>query len=111
MLATMRGEVARIDAPVRIPAAAPPPVARAITNRHHERFTAQQSLRARMALWAGYWHHIGFEDREIQRLFFYTFRVDALTAHAMGAADAVNLQMRVDGEIVKLNIVEKGEQT
>jgi hypothetical protein len=44
-------------------------------------------------------------------LFFYTFRVDALTAHAMGAADAVNLQMRVDGEIVKLNIVEKGEQT
>lgn len=106
ILAQLRGEVKRIDAPVRVPANVTPPVAKTIINRHHERFTAQQALRARMALWAGYWHHIGFEDREIQRLFFYTFRVDVLTAQSMGAQDALNLQMRVDAEIGKLNIVE-----
>lgn len=107
MLAKLRGDIAKVDGPVFIPQSITDPVIqRKITRNHNERYGEQLKLRARIALWAGYWHSKGYEDREIQRLFFYVFRVDLLTAQSMGTQDAADLHARVDKIIAQLNIVD-----
>jgi hypothetical protein len=107
VLAALRAEVARVDAPARIPANVDGIVGRAITKRHNERAEAQQTLRARMALWAGWYRHTGLTDSEIQRLFLHTFGIDALTCQSINAQDATTLQARIDAAIERLNIVEE----
>jgi hypothetical protein len=105
----LRAEVARVDGPVRLPANVDGIVARSITKRHNERAAAQRTLRARMQLWAGWYKLVGLTDSEIQRLFFMTFGVDALTCQSVSAQDAIELQTRIDACIERLNIIE--EQT
>jgi superfamily II DNA or RNA helicase len=107
VLAALRAEVARVDAPARIPANVDGIVGRAITKRHNERAAAQRTLRARMALWAGWYKLVGLSDPEIQRLFWHTFHTDPLTASAANAQDATTLQARIDAQIERLNIVEE----
>jgi DNA repair protein RadD len=68
-------------------------------NAHSERQEAQAELRRVMALWGGAQTAAGYSDPEIQRLFFFRFGVDVLTAQALGATEARALQSRISAQI------------
>jgi DNA repair protein RadD len=85
-LRALRGEVARIDGPAN--ATSDTAVGGAIIRNHRERQTAQQTLRAAMSAWM--WRQSG-TDSEIQRLFYFTFGTDVMTAQTLGAKDAIEL--------------------
>lgn len=70
---------------------------RAALNRHGERQDAQADLRQAMAVWGGARTAEGLTDPEIQRLFFFRFGLDVLSAQALGASDARALLARVGG--------------
>lgn len=103
-LAKLRGEVLRVDAPVRLPQGVDKVTAKAITRNHNDRASAQKSLREHMAMWGGYWNQMGFDDDQTQRLFFYVYGVDVLTAQAMSAQDAAQFEFKVRAELRKLNV-------
>lgn len=106
VLAALRGEVARIDGPARIPTGADGPVQGAIMKNHLNRSVAQRDLRHVMAVWGGYQKHLGRSDREQQKRFFHAFGVDVLTACTLGTSDAAALQERVQDALQLANIVE-----
>ena len=54
-------------------------------------------LRSVMAMWGGVQTAAGYRDPEIQRLFFFRFGIDVLSAQALGTADARSLQDRIEG--------------
>lgn len=97
VLAQMRGEVARVDGQPLIPFGATEIVAAAIRKRWGERQDAQNSLRLRIAEWAGVLHNRGAPDAEIYRRFYHRFGVDIMTAQALNARDALELKERIDG--------------
>lgn len=97
VLAQMRGEVARIDGQPLIPQGVSDIVAAAIRKRWRERQDAQDTLRLRIAEWAGVLHHRGAPDAEIYRRFYHRFGVDILTAQTLNAQDALELKGRIDG--------------
>lgn len=108
-LAAMRGEVEKVDmspADYRAELAAnhcPTIGQHAHVKRHMERQEAQQALRASMAWWAGYHKSHGRSDAESYRRFYHTFGVDALSAQALGTADALILAERINNAIVRMN--------
>jgi superfamily II DNA or RNA helicase len=104
-LAALRGEVARIDGAPRFPRGVDGPVAHAIKTRHYDRQRAQQTLRERLALWAGWQKQLGRSDAEIYRRFYHGFGVDMMTAQALGVPDAEALTARVDAVLAQENIV------
>ncbi len=106
VLAALRGDWLRVDAPVEIPLGMPSAGHKAFVRAHHDRYTAQLAMRKRAALWGGYWLKQGLDDREIQRKFFYTFGIDVLTAQAMSAQDAAQLQEKIDRDLERHNIIE-----
>jgi len=63
--------------------------------RHQDKQMAQVALRDAMALFGGRHHAAGRTDREIQKLFFFTFGIDVLSAQALGIADAEALTERI----------------
>jgi DNA repair protein RadD len=96
VLAQMRGEVDRIDGPVRVPSHVSQVVARSISNKWTARQEAQHLLRERIAQWAGPWKfNEGETDREIQRRFYLTFGVDVMSAQSLNAADAAELMEKI----------------
>jgi hypothetical protein len=95
VLRQMRGEIARIDGPVRIPQGMSGPAAQHIANTHRERQRKQAELRAAIAWWAGYQKALGRSDDEGYRRFYLGFGVDVATAQALNAADAATLTGRV----------------
>ena len=107
MLAHLRGEIQRIDGPVQIPRNVDGRVAQAIRNRHAERQTAQTALRERIALWAGYQQHLGRDDNETMRRFYFKFGTDIATAQTLGARDAEELTSRISSELIVDNVVNK----
>lgn len=107
VLAALRGEWLRVDSPAQVSPMLPAVAQRGVLRHHHERYAAQIAMRARAALWGGYWLAHGLDDREIQRKFFFAFGVDVLTAQAMPMQDAANLQERIDGELKRLNVCER----
>ncbi|NBW08576.1 MAG: ATP-dependent helicase [Caulobacteraceae bacterium] len=64
--------------------------------RHHARQLEQVALRNAMDLWAGQRHAAGASDSEIQRLFWFTFGIDVLSALALGPTDAAALRGRIE---------------
>ncbi len=106
-LAALRGEIARIDGPVRIPESAPANATPAIYRRHHDRQAAQIALRARIALWAGYHAHNGAADAEIYKRFYFQFGTDMATAQTLGATEAQTLDERIATWLQSMNVVEK----
>jgi DNA repair protein RadD len=96
VLAAMRGEIARVDGPVRIPQNVDQIVARAITNKHNERQEQQRELRAAIAQWAGYQKWYGRSDAEIYRRFYFTYGMDIMTAQTLGAREATELAARIN---------------
>lgn len=105
VLARLRGEVAVVDGDPRYPAGAAPEVAGAIRRRHHERQTAQATLRAAIALWAGWQRAIGRDDSESYRRFWYAFGTDVVTAQSLGVREAAELTVLLEIEIKRNNIV------
>ena len=94
-LAALRGEVERIDGPVRVPEGMTGYAARGLINRWRDRQTAQGHLRDMIAQWAGYGHAAGMGDPEILRRFYFKFGVDVMTAQTLGAPDAERLAAEI----------------
>lgn len=100
VLASLRGEVARIDGP---PPRLSDAYAMAGAAKHHRaRQIAQESLRSWVAQWAGCWRVEGHGDSEIWRRFFHTYRLDVMTAQTLGAKEAEALRDRVAADTQRL---------
>lgn len=95
MLRQLRGEIARIDGAPAYPPGIDGGVRTAIYRTHEGRIAAQHSLRDAIALYGGYQKHLGRDDREAMKRFFYAFGVDVLTAQTLNARDATDLENRV----------------
>jgi superfamily II DNA or RNA helicase len=100
-LAAMRGDVAKIDAPLeqfraRMEHTGVPPagIIKACKN-HTARQGAQTALRETIALWAGHQKGQGRTDTQSYRLFYHTFGTDVLSAQALGRPDAEALTARI----------------
>lgn len=106
VLATMLGEVNRIDGAFRPPINVPPAAQRAAYLHHQARQAAQRGLRHAMSIWMGWQKALGRGDREIQRLFFFRFGIDVLSAQALNAKDAEGLLAVVAGDLVANNVRE-----
>lgn len=101
VLAALRGEIDRIDAPVRIPKGLPVPAEIAIVKRHKARQETQRELRATIAQWAAYYHP-QLQDCEIYKLFYITFGVDIATAQTLNVNDANKLKLSIDQAVTKI---------
>lgn len=104
VLAALRGEWLRVDSPCVIPRGMPEAGQKAHLRRHHERYEAQQALRVPMGTYGGYWLKQGLDDRDIQRKFYHVFGVDTLTAVTLSAQDAATLQLKIEAELIRLNV-------
>lgn len=107
ILAQLRGEILRVDGDPKIPYGANDIVTNSVKKRHRERQSAQQELRAAIALWAGYWHAHNAADSETYRRFYHMFGKDIMTAQTLGAGDAKELETTIRAEIERLNIIER----
>ncbi len=106
VLHAMRVEQAKVDGPARIPPGAADIVMRSIHKNHNAQREAQHELRRAMALWAGWRTHIGRDQAEVQREFFYKFGHDVLSAQVLGVGEAEELRARIAAELTKNNVVE-----
>lgn len=106
VLAAMYKEIHRVEAAPIVPRNLGEIVGRAVVNTHTHRREALHVLQRTMALWGGWQQHLGREEREAQRLFYFTFGVDVLTAQTMPAAALLELNVRIQAELAKHNIVE-----
>lgn len=103
-LATMRGEIAQIDKSAgavkerMLYAGAPQVAAAGAAKQHRLRQEAQGTLRESIALWAGWQRHLGRDDSESYKRFFWRFGTDVLTAQTLGRPEAE----RLTGEIQKV---------
>jgi hypothetical protein len=92
----MRGEVAVNDAPP-----SPNPQLNAIINRAHakhydNRMESQGYLRHAMQLFCAYqMDHLGRDEGEMHKRFYFAFGVDTITAQTLAARDAETLRARV----------------
>jgi len=64
-------------------------------NRQRENLAARVALKDSMARWGGIWHKQGLDDREIQKLFWFTFNIDVLTAQTLNAHDSTELDNKI----------------
>jgi hypothetical protein len=103
VLAFLRGEVDRVmmtDGERRaelIAAHAPHVGVMSGVKRHDEKRTAQTELRRFMALWGGARVAEGMTRSEAQRLFFFRYGVDVMTAQTLDTADTKKLLARLTG--------------
>lgn len=95
LIATLSGEVSRVDGAPQVPHGASEIVKRSIEKRWRERQEAQRDLREAIALWAGAGRDAGKSDSEMYREFWFTFGVDVLTAQTLGATEAAQLKERI----------------
>jgi DNA repair protein RadD len=97
VLALMRGEVARIDAPVQYPAGLSDAARRTLWHRHHDRQVAQAALRYVIGSWAAV--HSSDSDSTNYRRFFHTFGVDVVSAMALNSKDAEALREKIEAKL------------
>jgi hypothetical protein len=95
----LRGEIDRVDGPVHFPSGASQVVRRAIELRHRERQLMQHELRESISQWGGIYKHRGLTERESQRLFWDKFGIDIASAQALGAREAQELKILIDGAV------------
>ena len=103
-LATMRGEVERVDRPASEILATMQPlhgyvIAKSIANKHGDRQAAQAGLRDAIAWYGGVRRAAGDADSVSYRRFYHTFGTDVLSAQALGRADAEILADRINKNI------------
>lgn len=92
-LAALRGEVDRIDSACRLPRDVSPITARAIQNNHLDRQQHQATLRQWLHHWA--WQQGDVPPDQVQRLFYFKFGIDVMSACALGAREADALGTRI----------------
>ena len=107
LLKHLRGEISRIDGNAVIPRGVAAYVAQSIRNKHVERQDAQKLLRERIALWAGYQAHLGFDDNVTMRRFYFTFGTDVATAQTLGVREAEELTLRISNKLLVDRVVNK----
>lgn len=109
LLAQMRGDIAKIQEPPEHVAnrleyaGAPLAASRGAYSNHKKRQEAQTELCDSIAWWAGYQKHLGRSDSESYRLFYHMFKIDVLSAQALGRPDAITLKGKIDGRIGDLH--------
>jgi len=94
-LEALRGAVAHVDGPPRVPWGASPVVEGAVRKRHRERQESQAVLREAIAVWAGHQRAAGRPDSESYRRFWHAFGIDVMSAQALGAREAETLAGKV----------------
>lgn len=62
---------------------------------HAGKLSSLAALTDMMAHWGGYQRAAGYDDREIQRLFYFKFGMDVLSAQTLPAAESDALMMRI----------------
>jgi DNA repair protein RadD len=100
-MAALCKEVARVDGP--------PPVLDHLSGlaqvgakkQHFNRQQAQATLRRAIMTFGGYQDTLGHDVRRQQREFFHRFGIDVLTAQALGAGDADELEQKVSAYLQK----------
>jgi hypothetical protein len=103
-LATLRGNIAKIDGEAIVPYGAEPVVVGAVKKRHFERQQGQKALRNSIAWWAGLETAQDRGESESYRRFFYRFGVDVANAQTLGTREAGELAFRVNAELAKSGI-------
>lgn len=106
VLEAMRGEVARVNGPLILPASADANVRRGMIRNHHDRYKAQQSLQRYLMLWGGWQERRGLNMREAQKLFFIRYGMDVMSAQTLGATEATALEALIYTELQKHNVYE-----
>lgn len=106
VLKVMLGEANKVMGPVRLPKGVDANVLKAITRRHHERYSGQVSLRHWLMVYGGWQKHLGRSDREGHKLFFIKYGIDVLSAQALGASDAAALEFRIRTDLTNANVYE-----
>ncbi len=97
-LAIMRGGILKANATVSETTSsleyggAPAAAVAGLAATHRKKQVAQRELRDTMALWGGYARGIGLNDSERQIKFYREFGVDVLSAQALSATPAIQLQ-------------------
>jgi DNA repair protein RadD len=99
ILRALRGEIAKIDGAAHAPHAVAAGIRYAIENNHAMRQTAQRALREQIALWAGYQRHLGRNESEVYRRFFFMFGTDIMTAQTLGRPEANELGERIAAKL------------
>jgi len=99
VLAKLRGEVARIDGPARIPQGLTGPAGMHISNVHRERQRAQNRLRHVLSWWGGLQKALGRSEDEGYRRFYLGFGIDVLSAQALNTQDADTLTARITKDL------------
>ena len=89
------------DPPLRIPQGVSNVAQMGARKQHRLREEAQARLREVMAWWAGYGALWGLEDRELWRLFYQIFGVDAATAQTLKTREAAELTERVQLDVAR----------
>jgi superfamily II DNA or RNA helicase len=95
-LAALRGEVHASDTPPTPNKFLGEVINRAHQNRHAEKMESQGHLRAAMQLFCGYqMDHLGRDQAEMYKRFYFAFGIDAMSAQALGTRDAESLRGRI----------------
>lgn len=92
VLAKMRGDVAHLDAPCRVPPHVGALRATIIAN-HAKSQNAQHELRHEIALWAG--RNSAYSDRVNHKRFFFMFNMTVVEAAALKAGEAEALRKKI----------------
>lgn len=103
VLAALRANVDKIDAPPAVGWNPNDLVGRSIAKNHEQRKAAQQILRYSMMLWGGYQEQ-RHSTSEARRKFFHHYNIDYLSAQALGITDAMALNTRIRSDLVALNV-------
>lgn len=106
LLAALRGEVERVNGPLVVPYGADAGMRKGMIRNHHDRYRQQQSLQRFMQVWGGWQFERGLNYREAQKLFFFRFGVDYMTAQTLGVADAAALEARIAADLNKHGVYE-----
>ena len=105
ILSKMRGEVARIDGPARVPQHLDGAAVRAVHNAHFKRQQAQGELRRIMSIYGGYQLTLGVSESQCMKRFYLSFGIDTLSAQALNTADAQALTEKIKNALTIDGIV------
>lgn len=106
LLRALRGEVERVDGPPPVLTSLGDIAQRGAANQHRARQLAQAGLRDALALWGGWQSDtLGRSDTEAQRRFYTRYGMDSLTAMALGAREAAELEQLVRAELDAARVV------
>lgn len=104
VLATLRGDIARIDGDFYAPRGLDKFAEMGARKRHTERQQGQAALRNAIAWWAGVEAHRGYPESASYRRFYFRFGVDVANAQLLGAREATELALRVQAELAKVGV-------